>query len=192
MPNYKRRPALRGFTYLGLMFVIVVLALTATMASQVWAMVQQRANEAELAFVGEQFSQAIERYRQRPLEGGLARYPMKLEELLRDARSLQIERHLRRVYFDPMTGSLAWGLVTLKDGSVVGVHSVSDKAPIRGTLLADRLGFSTATSYRDWRFIAPSAAPLLEAGNGAETATRNPPPGPQAQQPSAPSTTPGQ
>ena len=169
MAKPKRAAPTRGFTYLGLMFVIAVLAMTATMASQVWTFVQQRANEAELAFAGQQISGAIERYRQRQLPAGEGGFPRRLEDLLRDARTLQIERHLRRLYVDPMTGRAQWGLLTLPDGAIIGVHSHSEKTPIRGTLLADRLGFPAASHYRDWHFVAPSAMALLENGNTAET-----------------------
>lgn len=152
----------RGFTYLGLMFVVGVLALTATMASSVWSTLQQRADERDLAFVGRQFQHAIERFRQRQFDG-VARYPASLEELLRDARGLQVERHLRRIYLDPMTGRAQWGLLRLPDGGVIGVHSLSGRSPMPATLLAANLGFEHAQSYRDWRFVAPSALALLES-----------------------------
>ncbi len=172
MAKPKRAAPTRGFTYLGLMFVIAVLAMTATMASVVWRAVQQRAHENELAFIGLQFQSAIDRYRQRPIQGVEGRYPARIEDLLRDARAVQVERHLRRLYIDPMTGRTQWGLVRLPDGSIVGVHSLSKRAPVQGTLLAERLGFADATSYRDWRFIAPSAQALLESG---ETPATTPP-----------------
>jgi type II secretory pathway pseudopilin PulG len=150
----------RGFTYLGLMFIVVVLSMTATMASVVWSTVQQRANEQELLFIGRQFQAAIERYGQRNV-GTEGRYPRRLEELLRDARTIQIERHLRRLYIDPMTGQAEWGLLRLADGGIVGVHSLSSRAPMEAGVAAAALGFSQATSYRDWRFVAPSAVELL-------------------------------
>jgi type II secretory pathway pseudopilin PulG len=163
--------AQRGFTYLGLMFVICVLALTATMASAVWSTLQQRADERELAFAGRQFQSAIERFRQRQFDGR-SRYPASLEELLRDARGLTVERHLRRIYIDPMTGRAQWGLLRLADGGVIGVHSLSGRSPMPDTLLAASLGFGHAPSYREWRFVAPSAVPLLEAAAQAQPEPR--------------------
>ena len=169
----------RGFTYLSVMFIVAVLGLTAAMASSVWSTLAQRANERELVFVGQQFQSAIERYRQQK-PGLEARYPQRLEDLLRDARSLQVARHLRRVYIDPMTGRPEWGLVRGADGGIVGVHSLSERKPMAGTLLAANFegdgAATTAATYRDWRFIAPSAA---VAGAAASAATAASAPGPR-------------
>lgn len=155
-----------GFTYLAVMFIVAVMALTATMASTVWSTLAQRANERELVFVGQQFQAAIERYRQQPA-GPQGRYPQRLEDLVRDARALQVARHLRRVYIDPMTGRPEWGLVRGADGGIVGVHSLSERKPMAGTLLATAFDLgaaaSTEATYRDWRFIAPSAAAAASA-----------------------------
>jgi type II secretory pathway pseudopilin PulG len=160
----------RGFTYLGLMFIIAVLALTATMASHFWTLLAQRASERELAFVGLQFKTAIERYRQH-IGGADSRYPARLEDLLRDPRTPQIERHLRRIYLDPTTGTSEWGLVRLPDGSIVGVHSLSRRTPMQASTLAATLGFAEAPSYREWRFIAPSALALLQPAEEAPPPT---------------------
>ena len=83
-----------------------------------------------------------------------------------------------------MTGTPQWGLIRLPDGGIVGVHSLSDRAPFpRKTVLA---GFDvplTAT-YRGWRFIAPSAAALL-APPAASAATAPAPAGLAPGQPTA-------
>jgi len=147
----------RGFTYLGVLFIISVLGLTAAMASVVWSTAQRRENERQLIFAGRQFQAAIERYGQRA-QGNDVRYPRQLEDLLRDPRAVNVRRHLRQVYVDPMTGTREWGLVRLPDGGIVGVHSLSDRTPMQGA--ATGAGGRSET-YRDWRFIAPSAEPLL-------------------------------
>lgn len=164
-----RRTSGRGFTYLGVMFLVALLGLTAAMASVVWSTEQQRADERELVFVGRQFQAAIERYQRRPASPNNAnnpndvgtRYPRQLEDLLRDNRAVQAERHLRRIYIDPMTRRPEWGLIRGADGGIVGVHSLSERKPMAGTLLAASLGMdpkaSANATYRDWRFIAPSA-----------------------------------
>ena len=74
----------RGFTYLGVMFVVALLTLTAALASPVWSTVQKRENERELLFVGRQFQAAIERYA-RHAGGSAPTYPSRLDDLLRDA-----------------------------------------------------------------------------------------------------------
>lgn len=157
----------RGFTYLGVMFVVALLALTSTLAAVVWSTVQKRENERELVFVGHEFQAAIERYARRS-NGVAPTYPRRLEDLLVDTRSLRVERHLRRLYHDPMTGNAHWGLVKLADGGIAGVHSLSPNAPLQRGVLARGLSFPRAASYRDWRFVAPGALGLLGLGAGVD------------------------
>jgi hypothetical protein len=38
--------------------------------------------------------------------------PLHLEELLQDPRHPGIQRHLRKIYLDPVTGKAEWGLIT--------------------------------------------------------------------------------
>jgi type II secretory pathway pseudopilin PulG len=45
-----RRKRGRGFTYLGLMFFIALMAMAAAMASAVWSTTQRRDNKRELVF----------------------------------------------------------------------------------------------------------------------------------------------
>lgn len=151
-----------GFTYLGVLFLVSLLALTASMASVVWSTEQRRENERQLVFAGLQIQAAIEHYRQRSKEGE-ALYPRRLEDLLRDARSVNVSRHLRQIFPDPITGETRWGLIRLPDGGIVGVHSLSGRAPLQRGKLLGGLNFSRASTYRDWRFIAPSAVALVSA-----------------------------
>jgi len=141
----------RGYTYLGLMFIVALLALTTAMASVVWSTVQRRENERQLLFAGEQFAAAIERRHARPESAGA--YPKRLEDMLGDT----LHRELRQVYPDPMTGRREWGLVRDVAGGIVGVFSLSGDAPLQ------QKRFTGARSYRDWRFIAPSAGELASA-----------------------------
>lgn len=154
--NGLRRDA--GFTYLGVLFLVGLLALTAGMASAVWATAQQREHERQLAFAGRQYQQAIERYRQQA-HGSDAPFPREVAHLLRDPRVPGVRRFLRQPYVDPMTDKAEWGLVRLADGSIVGVHSLSSRTAIGGP--PDAPGISGGKTYREWRFIAPSAMPLL-------------------------------
>ncbi len=152
----------RGFTYLGVLFIISVLGLTAAMASVVWSTVQRRENEKQLVFAGRQFQAAIERYAQRA-PGSDMRFPRELEDLMRDPRAVNVRRFLRQIYVDPMTSERQWGLVRLPDGGIVGVHSLSGRTPLRSGLsaVAGARPGEAADTYRDWRFIAPSAEALL-------------------------------
>ena len=150
----------RGFTYLGVMFIVSLLAMTAAMASVVWSTVQQRENERELVFAGRQYQAAIERFQQHS-KTPAQRFPRQLADLLRDAREPALRRDLRRLYPDPMTGRMQWGLIRLPDGGIVGVHSLSDRRPLQRAQLSPGLAFPKAVSYRDWRFLAPSGAEAL-------------------------------
>jgi type II secretory pathway pseudopilin PulG len=159
----------RGFTYLAVMFIVALLTLTAAMASAVWSTVQQRSDEHQLAFVGRQFQTAIERYAQRPADAR-GRYPRRLEDLLRDDRALQPVRHLRRIYLDPMTGRPEWGLIRAPDGGIVGVHSLSERQPMTGTLLASRFDTVQVKTYRDWQFIAAGTGSVQPAASAPAAA----------------------
>ena len=160
-----RRKRGRGFTYLGLMFLIALMGMAAAMASAVWSTTQRRDNERELVFAGRQFAAAIERYRKRSTDPARL-YPRSLQHLVLDDRGGQVHHHLRRIFVDPITGSRQWGLIQLPDGGIIGVHSLSERAPFeRGFVMADFPVPRDSRSYQDWHFVAPSALPLaIQAG----------------------------
>jgi type II secretory pathway pseudopilin PulG len=154
-----RRKRGRGFTYLGLMFLIALMGMAAAMASAVWSTTQRRDNERELVFAGRQFAVAIERYRKRSTDAARL-YPRSLQELVLDDRGGQLHHHLRRIFVDPLTGSRQWGLIQLPDGGIIGVHSLSERVPFeRGFVMADFPVPKESRSYQDWQFVAPSAMP---------------------------------
>ena len=79
------RPALqRGFTYIGLLVVVVIMGIALVKVSDVWVTVAKRQKEEQLLWVGAQYRQALLRY----YVAGLGeRYPHKLEDLLLDPRT---------------------------------------------------------------------------------------------------------
>lgn len=162
----RRRPARAarccggGYTYLGLMFIVTMLALTATAAALVWHTLERRERERELVFAGQQYRLAIEQFHLRAGKDGQRSFPRQLEDLLRDPRALTVVRDLRRLYPDPITGQPSWGLVRNTEGAIVGVYSPSNKLPLWRAGFPAGLGFERARSYRDWRFIAPSGVAL--------------------------------
>src|SRR5262245_13328818 len=120
------------------------------MVSEVWSLTRQREKERELLFIGHQFREAIERYYQRS-PGIVKRYPEKLEQLIEDKRYLSVQRYLRRIYVDPMTGKAAWGLVPAPGGGVMGVYSLSETAPIKlDEFDAADAAFAQTRKYSDW------------------------------------------
>jgi type II secretory pathway pseudopilin PulG len=171
-----------GFTYLGVLFLLVVLGLTAAMAGVVWSHAQQREDERQLEFVGHQFQLAIDRYAKRTKEPQ-PRFPRRVEDLLRDPRAMGTERDLRRIYVDPMTGQSEWGWIRLADGSLVGVHSLSKRQPLRDVVPGAAAASGPMSSYRDWRYIAPSARLLMDAAAQPDGAASAAAPGPAASTP---------
>lgn len=150
-----------GFTYLGLLFFIAVMGVALVAIAQVWHTHVRHEKEAELLFVGNQFRQAIGLYYERT-PGGVKQFPKQFEDMMQDPRYPNVQRYLRKVYVDPMTGKAQWGLTRAPDGGIIGIHSLSEEAPLKvaGFLAADA-AFADATSYRGWVF---AYVPLDSAG----------------------------
>lgn len=154
----------RGLTYLALLFVIAIMGATLALGGTVWHTAQQREKERELLFVGAQFRQAIVAY-YHASPGGVNRYPRQLADLVKDPRFPGVRRHLRRIYTDPMTGKASWGVVRSFDGGVIGVHSLSEQAPIRRHFSGEPYReFTGKARYADWKFIYLPMAPVARGG----------------------------
>lgn len=156
----------QGFGFLLVLFAIAVLGLLLAGAGQVWQTSVQREKEAELLFIGNQFRQAIgSYYRQSP--GAAKQFPARLEELVEDTRFPVPRRHLRKLYRDPMTGGLEWGLQKSGD-RIVGVHSLSTGSAFRMVFEARDVAFQDTTRYDQWIFsYAIGAEPPDEPSHGA-------------------------
>jgi type II secretory pathway pseudopilin PulG len=140
----------RGFTYIGLMVVVVILGLMLTLVGRVWSTTERRERETQLLFVGHQFRLAIASY-----YAFGHKFPNSLEELLKDERFPIPKRHLRRLYPDPITGQTEWTLVLTPDGQgIMGVASSSTGTPLKraGFELIDE-AFKGAECYCAWQFI---------------------------------------
>jgi len=155
-----------GYALMAALLTVFAVSLAASVAVRRAYQEQQRERELELLFVGQQYREALGSFAAVQRPGGQGEYPKMLDDLVLDKRGPSIVRHLRRIYPDPMTGKADWLLDTVQ-GRIVGVHSRSDKAPIRTAGFPDGLdGFAIASSYRDWRFLAKGIA----AAPGAATA----------------------
>jgi type II secretory pathway pseudopilin PulG len=142
-----------GFTYLTALFLVAVVGAGLAATAEIWSHARQREKEAELLWIGNQFRQAIGLYYQRS-PGAVKRYPEKLEELLEDRRYLSMQRYLRRIYADPITGKAEWGLVTAPGGGVMGVYSLAPGKPIKTGLVETRgTMLEGASRYAGWRFV---------------------------------------
>lgn len=195
-----RRPGLqRGFSYLLLLFAVAALGIASAGGAVMWSTLTQSERERELLFIGGEFARALQRYHDAsPVEP--RRYPASLQELVEDKRQPMPVRHLRKIYFDPMTRSQDWGLV-MTGGQIRAVYSKSEKiARIRvlpawvdatgksvaGTLKSTPTGspsaFATAPSprvasgevrYADWLFVPMSGAPGVSTAEAASGGAGN-------------------
>ena len=141
----------RGTVLLTLLFMVMVLGLSAAMAGQALKDYLQREREEELLWRGQQYRQAIASYVN--AKGAASPFPAKLEDLLKDPRSPGVVKHLRRLYTDPMTGQ-PWESVTDANNRVTGVRSTSLLKPFRQAGFPEGLeDFAGKASYQEWEFV---------------------------------------
>ena len=144
----------RGFTYVGLLLLVAMSSAALAAAGSLWSIDARREKEADLLFIGEQFTDAIAAFRERTPAGQMQRFPRSLDELVEDKRWPTTRRHLRQIYVDPMTASREWGLVKDPAGGILGVHSLSNATPLkRGGFPPEREDFAVAANYQEWRFV---------------------------------------
>jgi type II secretory pathway pseudopilin PulG len=135
------------------LFALAILAVLTTRALENVRTTERRGREEELLFIGQAYINAIAQYYEQS-PGTVKKYPATLEALLLDERTVRLRRPLRRLYRDPIDGELSWGLVTAPDGTVMGVYSLSAKAPLKTNAFPAALStFAHATSYQDWKFV---------------------------------------
>ena len=138
-----------GFTYIGLLVTVVIIGVMLTMVSRVWSVAEQRERETQLLFAGDQIRAAIGSY-----HASGRQYPLSLDDLLDDKRSPIPRRHLRRLYFDPMTGTTDWTLVLAPTGGIMGVASKSKLTPIKRTgFTPEDASFEASDCYCTWEFV---------------------------------------
>jgi hypothetical protein len=131
---------------------------------------QRRAAEEELLAIGSEFRRALISYSSATPAGQLSTPPT-LQALLKDPRYPDTRRHLRKLYFDPLTGTQQWGTVMSIDGKgIVGIYSLSKATPIKiGNFETQYQSFTDQTSYADWVFtpvvqVVPQGT--VSIGNG--------------------------
>jgi len=150
----------RGFTLAGALIAVAVLGAGMAAYGELASHAAQREKEQELLFAGNQFRQAIGAYYERT-PGAVKRFPQKLEELLQDQRYPMPQRHLRRIYADPMTGQREWGTIAAPGGGIMGVHSLSQAEPIKsGGFFSRDATLAGAARYADWHFSYVPATPF--------------------------------
>jgi type II secretory pathway pseudopilin PulG len=160
-----------GFTYVALLIAVAIIGMMAATALQLGSLMQRRAAEEALLVAGAEFSAALDSYA-KATPAGAPTTPKSLQELLRDPRYPGVRRHLRRIAFDPLTGTQAWGLVMSPDGQgIAGVRSLSTARPIKvGNFPPALRAFDGRASYADWVFMPPAAAAAVPVPGGAASA----------------------
>jgi type II secretory pathway pseudopilin PulG len=139
----------KGFTYLILLAMIVVLGIMAGAASTLVSYEARAEAEKELMFRGLAYRNAIRSYYRSSKT--IKRFPSNLDDLLKDPRYLQ-RQHIRRLYKDPLTND-DWEVIRDGYGGIIGVYSRSDKEPMKKAFFPAGLeDFEKAKIYSDWKF----------------------------------------
>jgi len=172
-----------GFTYLGLIIFVAIIGLVGAATLKIGALLQRAAAEEELLDIGAAFSAALDSYAA-ATPPGASPYPPSLAELLKDPRSPAVQRHLRKIYVDPLTGKAEWGIVYLGGGEtgVIAIHSLSEAKPLKvGNFDSRFKGLDNKDTISEWRFGASerSLAPQVpQAPQPAPVEALPPPPAP--------------
>lgn len=157
-----------GFTYIGILIAVALTGVGLAATGDLWSMAAQREKERELLFAGDEFRRAITSYYD-STPGAAKQFPRNFEDLLRDPRYPVVRRHLRKVYADPFSGRPDWGIVPGPGGTIMGVYSQSESAPVKRTGFPGYYQyFEKAERYADWKF-AYSGARVVSAGISGTT-----------------------
>lgn len=143
-----------GFTFIVLLFIVVISGIMFSATGKVWSNVMKREREAELIFVGLQYVQAIEAYYKGSGGRHSKMYPSELEFLLEDPRENVLKRYLRRLYDDPMTGDKFEIIKDEVSGKIKGVKSKSTDKVLKTDGFPEELKqLKGKATYSDWEFV---------------------------------------
>ncbi|HEY5798925.1 MAG TPA: type II secretion system protein [Burkholderiaceae bacterium] len=159
----------RGFTYVSVVILVAIIGLVVTVSLRLGTTMQRVAAEQELLNIGIEYSNALASYAA-ATPSGQPNYPNSFAELLKDPRSPQLRRHLRRVYVDPMTGKAEWGIMKANEnGGILAIYSLSKAAPIKiGNFPPRFVAFEGKASLGDWKFSGEGVQ--VPGSKGAEQA----------------------
>jgi hypothetical protein len=176
----------RGVTYLFLMFAIVLIGLSTTVAAKQWKAMVQRELEADLLYKGIEIQSALALYSATMKAGRVTPaevYPQSLAELTRLPKPF-----LRKAYADPMSHG-DWEYVRSPTGGIMGVRSKSRGTPFKKHDFPQVVRhLQGRASYHDWIFQHPnpSTTGLLPVGPAPIPPPTPPNPAIQLPQPEMP------
>ena len=176
----------RGVTYLFLMFAIVLIGLSTTVAAKQWKAMVQRELEADLLSKGIEIQSALALYSATLKAGRVTPaevYPQSLAELTRLPKPF-----LRKAYADPMSHG-NWEYVRSPTGGIMGVRSKSRGTPFKKHDFPQVVRhLEGRASYHDWIFQHPnpSTTGLLPVGPAPIPPPTPPNPAIQLPQPEMP------
>ena len=176
----------RGVTYLFLMFAIVLIGLSTTVAAKQWKAMVQRELEADLLSKGIEIQSALALYSATMKAGRVTPaevYPQSLAELTRLPKPF-----LRKAYADPMSHG-NWEYVRSPTGGIMGVRSKSRGTPFKKHDFPQVVRhLEGRASYHDWIFQHPnpSTTGLLPVGPAPIPPPTPPNPAIQLPQPEMP------
>jgi type II secretory pathway pseudopilin PulG len=144
----------QGVTYLFLMFAIVVIGLSTTVAAKQWKVMVQRELEADLLAKGIEIQNALALYSATMQAGRVMPaqvYPQSLAELTRLPKPF-----LRKAYTDPMSHG-DWEYVRSPTGGIMGVRSKSRAKPFKKhDFPLEVRHLAGRASYYEWVFQYPN------------------------------------
>jgi type II secretory pathway pseudopilin PulG len=151
-----------GFTYVGLIIFVAIIALVGAAGLKFGAIMQRRAAELALLDIGAQFGAALRSYAD-ATPPGQPTQPPSLKDLLKDPRFPNTRRHLRKIFVDPVTGKAEWGIVYVSGTvGVTAVYSLSNAKPIKiGNFDARFPNFDNKAHLSDWKFTMAGQAAVL-------------------------------
>lgn len=163
-----------GFTLMGVLVLVTICGIGLIAASQSWRTISQREREEALLFGGDQIRKAIASYYTAGASGVEGAYPQRMEDLLKDPRFPVIQRHLRKIYPNPLNSEGKWEFVRDGMGRIKGVFANRKEKPLKIKQFAeDYSEFENAKTYVDWKFvfvpegpISNPAAPEQDGGAG--------------------------
>jgi len=151
----------RGVTYLFLMFTIVVIGLSTTVAAKQWKAMVQRELEADLLYKGIEIQNALALYSATMKAGRVTTvevYPQSLAELTRLPKPF-----LRKTYMDPMSHG-DWEYLRSPTGGIMGVRSKSRGTPFKKHDFPQVVRhFEGRPSYHEWIFQHPNPSSAMSS-----------------------------